>query len=83
MKNKQNQKYKVLQRLIAEGNITNAYALSVFKVQNLSRVIHQLRRHNGITIKTRDYRQEDGMTVAVYELPHYERQHAKEVLDFV
>lgn len=73
-------KRQVLAHLITYGDITRAYAVSVFRVQNVAQTVHELRKHHGITITTKKFTQENGMTVAVYELPYYEKTYAREVL---
>ena len=74
------QKHKVLEHLIAFGDITKSYALSVFKAQNLAEIVFELRRYHGLTVNTKRFKQEDGMVIAVYELPYYEKDRAREVL---
>ena len=74
------QKHKVLEHLIRQGDITRAYALSVYTAQALAQIIHELRHRHGLTIKTKIHGLENGMNIAVYELPYYEKARAKEVL---
>lgn len=76
-------KRQVLAHLITYGDITRAYAVSVFRVQNVAQVIYELRKYHGLTINTKRFEQENGMTVAIYELPYYEKDFAREVLALV
>ena len=76
-------KRQVLAHLITYGDITRAYAVSVFRAQNVAQIIHELRKYHGLTINTKKFTQENGMTVAVYEMPYYEKDYAREVLSFV
>ena len=73
-------KYRVLKHLVEYGTITRDYAIRVFLVQNIADVICNLRFDHGLRIYTNKFNQENGLTVAVYELPYYERNKAQEAL---
>lgn len=78
--NYHSRKHNVLEHLINYGDITRAYAVSVFKAQNIAQIVAELRHIHGISISTKKFLQENGMKIAVYELPYYEKNHAREVL---